>query len=478
MIKITMWALIMLSVSVLVSQAAETTTSDNLLSNSDFEDGTVNWILSDENVKIAGPYSDAGNSQIIRFKGQTSTITQSVDLSSLESGKQIIGLTIKLDGYGCGNSPGGWCNDGSDDTITTNITFNNGSTEISNNVFTVPYEDGFTAYSSTQSITNDTFLTGATTISFSLQGIDAGDSSSWLGPISDNYQLLITYQDYNQSIIGGLNLDTAVTNEIILDQPIPMNEVALIDISIPDIDINMNIDAPVDVAQDVLVDIPVTIETRIVSVDILPVVDIAPVEEIQEIKEIPQMENLIEPEIEVAELDEPEELKTEDTQEQDIKEKPDDTESEVSATSEQKDQEKDEEDDESKLSKSTKGESNEEENDSKENDSKENSKESGGTETKPKSKDIKIAKKSVDKIQKPIANVESLQQVMMPIAYLQVLTDSITIVETISLIQGNIYDQDITTFTSNDAWDSLNSSSQSRWDSMVGVKPRYSYTSY
>ena len=76
-----------------VSQA-ETTTSDNLLNNNTFDENTNGWTLSDSNVKRdANSYNDAGNSPTIRFKGQTSTITQSVDTSSLEADKEITGLT-------------------------------------------------------------------------------------------------------------------------------------------------------------------------------------------------------------------------------------------------------------------------------------------------------------------------------------------------------------------------------------------------
>ena len=88
----------------LLNQAtgAETTTG-NLLTNSDFEDNIVGWTLSDKGVKIDGPYSDAGNSKIIRFKGQGSTISQLVNLTAVQEGKEIKSYTISYDGYGCGN---------------------------------------------------------------------------------------------------------------------------------------------------------------------------------------------------------------------------------------------------------------------------------------------------------------------------------------------------------------------------------------
>ena len=113
--------------SILASHA-ETTTSDNLLDNNTFDENTNGWTLSDSNVKRdSNSYPDAGSSPTIRFKGQTSTITQSVDTSGLEANKEITGVTVKYHGYGCGNSPGGWCNDEADDTIVTNVTLKNES---------------------------------------------------------------------------------------------------------------------------------------------------------------------------------------------------------------------------------------------------------------------------------------------------------------------------------------------------------------
>ena len=187
--------------SILVSHA-ETTTSDNLLDNNTFDENTDGWTLSDSNVKRdANSYSAAGNSPTIRFNGQNSTITQSVDTSGLETNKEITGVTVKYHGYGCGNSPNGWCNDEAHDTIVTNVTFKNeAGTEVSTNTIAVPYEDGWTHHTFTKSI-NDTFLTDKTGITFTLQGIDTGDASSWLGPITDNYELLVTYQDYVAPVV-------------------------------------------------------------------------------------------------------------------------------------------------------------------------------------------------------------------------------------------------------------------------------------
>ena len=138
----------------LTSLSADETTTDNLLNNNTFDENTNGWTLSDSNVKRdANSYSDAGNSPTVRFEGQTSTISQLVDLTGIEQGKEIKSYTIKYNGYGCGNTATGWCTAGGDDTITTNITFTDGTTtEISSHAITVPYEDGWTYHTFTKTI--------------------------------------------------------------------------------------------------------------------------------------------------------------------------------------------------------------------------------------------------------------------------------------------------------------------------------------
>ena len=96
--------------------------------------------------------------------------------------------------------------------------------------------------------------------------------------------------------------------------------------------------------------------------------------------------------------------------------------------------------------------------------------------SKPASKTV--AKNSEKKTETTMTTTTFLQEIVLPSAYLQVMTDSITIVETISLEQEMIYEQDLGSYASNDAWDSFNSATQSRWDSMVGVKSSHTFRSY
>ena len=495
----------------LVSRA-ETTTSDNLLTNGTFDENTNGWILSDSNVKRdANSYSNAGNTPTVRFKGQTSTITQSVNLNALETGKQITGLTIKLNGYGCGNNDYGHCTKKNHDTIVTNITLqteNNGAVEISNNVFTVPYEDGWTAHTATKSIINDTFLTGETSITFSLQGIDTGNSSSWLGPISDNYQLLVTYQDYIvqqavqeviaqevvNNIIGGLNLDTSITNDIILDQPMHT-----IDIELPNMDMgniemdmemdmgNMNMDmdmgnTEMDMPVNMQIEMPINIPTvEIRLTDIPPQIEAT--QEIQEIREMPEikMEEPLELEMEpeMAEIESPEELSTEDTHDQDVKENSTD---EPEQVAEQEAEPESKGDDDSNLSNGGKNESKtkEEKSSSKKKNSKKTNTKKETTKEKTVVKSVaKVNKEPVDKVTKPSTNADTLGQISITsMVYLQMIPQTITIQETVVLTQEMIYEQDIGAFTSSDTYDSLISSSNSRWVRMVDVRPKHTFSGY
>jgi len=464
-----------MSFMVVLSSHADST-SDNLLNNNTFDENTDGWTLSDPNVKRdSNSYPDAGSSPTIRFKGQTSTITQSVDTSSLETNKEITGVTIKYHGYGCGNSPGGWCNDEADDTIVTNVTFKSATnTEISSNTIAVPYEDGWTYHTFTKSI-NDTFLTGETGITFSLQGIDTGDSSNWLGPITDNYELLITYQDYivpviepvviepvviepvvivEPTMIEGLSLDTEIVNDVILE-PVTME--------VPEI----TIDIPIDMSIDIPVEMPVNIE-----LPPLPT-EIEVTEEIQEITEI-NVDQPVEIESEVAELEQPEEL-NDSTMEEDLKE---------SAVNEQETETENETNEESKLSKSTGGDNEPKKQASnkdgkKSKDKKESKKENVQRQDVPSNKKIKtVDKRPVGKTKGNVPTTDSMETIDLPINYFTQLQELVIITETVSLTQEMVYEQDISTFTSSSTYDNLIGSSSSRWVRMVDVRPKHTFSGY
>ena len=492
--------------SILVSHA-ETTTSDNLLDNNTFDENTDGWTLSDSNVKRdANSYSAAGNSPTIRFKGQTSTITQSVDTSELEANKEITGVTVKYHGYGCGNSPNGWCNDEAHDTIVTSITLKNGTgTEVSSNTTAVPYEDGWTYHTITKSI-NDTFLTGETGITFSLQGIDTGDANSWLGPITDNYELLVTYQDYvapvvetvvvvpvvetvvetvviEPTMIGTIDLSTEVTLDLIQDVQI-MPEIPTIELTPEignmDIGIDMNMDIPTDMSIDAPVEIAsINMPISVPTVEI-QVIEVAPqieaVQEIQEIQELPEIniEEPIEIESEIVEVETPEELKESDMQED----------MEIAENDGQETESESKTNDDSIVSNGGTDEPKAKE----EKSSSKKKKDTKKTSTKKETiKDKTVADKStktnkpkaVAEVQKPTTNADNLGQIsVINLVTLTSIPETITIQETVLLTQEMIYEQDIDAFTSSATYDSLISSSSSRWLRMVDVRPKHTFSGY
>ena len=492
--------------SILVSHA-ETTTSDNLLDNNTFDENTDGWTLSDSNVKRdANSYSAAGNSPTIRFNGQNSTITQSVDTSGLETNKEITGVTVKYHGYGCGNSPNGWCNDEAHDTIVTNVTFKNeAGTEVSTNTIAVPYEDGWTHHTFTKSI-NDTFLTDKTGITFTLQGIDTGDASSWLGPITDNYELLVTYQDYiapvvetvvvvpvvetvvetvviEPTMIGTIDLSTEVTLDLIQDVQI-MPEIPTIELTPEignmDVGIDMNMDIPTDMSIDAPVEIAsINMPISVPTVEI-QVIEVAPqieaVQEIQEIQELPEIniEEPIEIESEIVEVETPEELKESDMQED----------MEIAENDGQETESESKTNDDSIVSNGGTDEPKAKE----EKSSSKKKKDTKKTSTKKETiKDKTVADKStktnkpkaVAEVQKPTTNADNLGQIsVINLVTLTSIPETITIQETVLLTQEMIYEQDIDAFTSSATYDSLISSSSSRWVRMVDVRPKHTFSGY
>ena len=455
----------------LTSLSAEETTTDNLLTNNTFDENTDGWTLSDTDVKRdANSYSDAGNSPTVRFNGQTSTISQLVSLTGIEQGKEIKSYTLKYNGYGCGNTATGWCTAGGDDTIVTNITFTDGTTtEISSHTIAVPYEDAWTHHTFTKSI-NDTFLTGEVAINFELSGVDTGNSTHWLGPITDNYEFLLTYDDYiapvvepvvvepvieeivviEETMIGGLELSTEVTLDLIQEirVEIPQMEidipevqpVAVIDISMPDISI----------------DIPTQIE---MPVDMPDMIEVEPIQEIQEIQvqDTPQQQ----PEM-VETTDERREIEPEaENKIETVEAETNDGASDI---------------------RETEGEEGERE-------TKEST--ADNSETKSETKDdvqvdrpTSTAKKNTSRpkatLEVSTAKPQVIEQLPLPIAYLQIITDSISMVDTISLRQEQIYggEQEYNLNTSSITIAGLDNNTSRRWHNLQNERKRFKAPKY
>ena len=168
---------------------------------------------------------------------------------------------------GCGNTGNEWCNGGADDTLPSTITLSSSSTqEIVSNTTAVPYENRWHTYSFTESISND-FLTQDTSVDLNIAGNDTGNSNNWWGPIIDNISLTFTLEEYiepipepivqavpepivepivelipESTVIEGLDLDTEIITDVILDTPIDMAQVELPEINLPEVDIDLEIE--------------------------------------------------------------------------------------------------------------------------------------------------------------------------------------------------------------------------------------------
>ena len=164
------------------------------------------------------------------------------------------------------------------------------TTEISSHVVAVPYEDGWTHHTFTKSI-NDTFITGEVAINFELSGVDTGNSSSWLGPITDNYELMVTYQDYVAPVVEPVVVEPIVVIEPIVEvvviepiveqviEPVAIiEEIAVIEETMIG-GLELSTEVTLDLIQEIRVEIP--------QMEMIDIPDIQPIDTIE--IEMPEM---------------------------------------------------------------------------------------------------------------------------------------------------------------------------------------------
>ena len=479
----------------ILTARAETTT-DNLLNNPDFTTDTSGWELSDSNqdkVKRDPATYSGSASKSVRFRYQGGNISQDVDISGVSENHLIKEINMNFESIGCGNTGGQWCTAGADDTVVSTITLSTESTaEVLSETIAVPYEDGWESYSFTKEVTGD-FNTDDTSLNLTITGNDTGNSSNWWGPIIDNLSLSLTIEEYvapivvepvvvepiieplvvepivviEETLIEGLSLDTEVVNDVIL-QPVAIEVPTLPDL--PDLPEVSEISPEVP-------EVSMNIEVPEISVDIPEIpVEVPEIEVVEEIQEIEVSEPVVE-EIAEVELETPEELK-EQNMEEDMKE----SQNEAEQTAESKV----EANENSELSDSSEAEVKSDESKvvkkSKSKDSK-TKKKDGVKEQTAKNTSNKTTKnnkpKVVAKVKKPTTNADKLGQInITTMVYLQVIPQTITIQETVSLTQEMIYEQDIGALASSDAYDSLIGSASSRWVRMVDVRPKHTFSGY
>ena len=418
---------------VVLTSHAETTT-DNLLNNDSFTTDTSDWELSDNNQnkvkRDPNTYSDSA-SKSVRFRYQGGYISQDIDMDKLPDNHIVKQIHMNFQSIGCGNTGSQWCTAGADDTVTNTVTLTSTDTaEVISNTTAVPYEDGWSDYSFTEEVTGD-FNTDNLSVNLNVAGDVTGNSSNWYGPIIDNISLTFTIEEYiapvviesievieETTMIEGLDLDTEIVTDVIIDTPI---QIDVVDIQLPDL-------PPVEIEIPTTIDMPQEIEVveEIQEINVEPIEDLVEevVEQPEELKENSMEEDLAEAKEEVNDIEEKE---TDGKEEEN---------SDTEETTTEKDQEK------------------------------------------PKPKAVAKVNKPVVKANKPSDNADTLGEVILPLTYLQVMQDTIKITETVSLTQEMIYEQDISAFTSSATYDNLISSSSSRWVRMVDVRPKHSFSGY
>ena len=433
-----------------VASADQTeTTTDNLLSNGNFSSGLDSWTIEDsDKIKYDSRcYGDL--CQSVRWSGNLGkTISQTID--NLDENYIIKNVNVSFTALGCNNvaNTSTWCSQGTDyDKVQVTINLSDGVNQ--ENLYLeqeLDYNDGTLDYALTTS-TLDSWLTQDTSINFGMTGIDTGNWSGQFGPIVDNINLNLDLETYTPvtveptvepqvvvdiepvvevieevTMVEGLDLDTEVTLDIINDMdmiaPIPEATVSAIpEVDMASVEVNMDMDMDMDI------DVEIDMEDM----------------EIEEVEQTEQTEEIVSEETEIE------------------------TASNESSNIQQP------------------GGS----------DGKESSKKESSKKTATKSKDSKSSKptavaktkakatkskSSTTKSQAKDTKTDGqLNQATLPVEYLQIITESITIQETISLTQEMIYgsQQEYNLNTSGITVAGLDNNSSSRWRNLQDERKRF-----
>ena len=452
--KIVFWSLLILCVSTLVNQSQAETTSDNLLDNGDFSTGDLSgWTVEDSGkIQYDGNcYNESGLCQSVRWSTDLGkTLSQTIE--DLSKGYDIDTIHLDFTALGCNNeATGAWCSEGTDyDKVQAVIQLSDGTN--TENLYleqTLDYNDGTKDYGlSTQTL--DAWTTDDTSINFSITGIDTGNLKGQFGPIVDNLSLYLTMTETPVPVV--IEPIVEIKPEVIE----PVEEVVVIE----ETTVIEGLDLKTEIVTDVIIDTPVekdmsmdnlpklpelpTIEVEVPTVIEVPQ-EIEVVEEIQEIQEIKvEVEEVAEVTEEVVE--QPEELKEHDMEE-DLAEAEEVEETESSEEEEKAKSEQETEVAESKDEPKSKAEQKSEQ---------------------PKSEVSEAPKENTGFEQVDISTMIGLQ----------VIPQTITIQETVSLTQEMIYEQDIGALASSDAYNSLIGGASSRWVRMVDVRPKHTFSGY
>ena len=417
-----------MSLMVVFNSYAETTT-DNLLTNKDFDSKLESWTVEDSNyIAYDGNcYNESGLCQAVRWSGDLGkTISQTIN--NLDDNYIIKNVYVSFTALGCNNTAaGGWCTQDGYDKVQVTINLSDGSN--SENLYleqSLDYNDGTLDYALTTS-TLDIWLTQDTNINFAMTGIDTGNWDGQFGPIVDNINLQLGIEKYVPMVVEPTVVEPVVVKEIKVEEQKMVEG------------LNLDTEVTLDIINDV---------------DIISNIDVEPIIDIQDIKIEEPLEINIENETnnQIEEITEIKEIEIQGDEGSIVSSNNnDDQKGEVNETKdvEEKVSEKKETDNTKSLAKDT---------------------------TESQSKD----KPSTTEVSKSVETDSSTQEITLPIEYLQVIQDTITISETIDLTQEQIYGGQQVDYlnTSGITVVSLDNNSSSRWRSLQDERKRFKAPSY
>ena len=406
------------------------TTTDNLLTNKDFDSELESWTIEDPNyIKYDGScYNESGLCQSVRWSSDLGkTISQTID--KLEDNYIIKNVYVSFTALGCNNTAaGGWCTQDAYDKVQVTINLSDGTNQ--ENVYLeqeLDYNDGALDYALSTS-TLDTWLTQDTSINFAMTGIDTGNWDGQFGPIVDNINLQLGIEEYVPVVEQPIVVEPIVVEPVVVE-PVVVEPIVVEEIKVEEQKMVEGLDLKTEVTLDIISDIDV----------------VNPLPEIQEIK-IEEPEQLT-----MASPEETPEIETTTNEPSDIR-----TEGESDGQ------------EESKEAKQDSKESSEESKDSKDDSKPVAIAKAKTTTTKSKSTSTKTESK--------VAKVNgAIEQLVLPVEYLQIISESITIQETISLTQEMIYggQQEHNLNTSSITIAGLDNNSSSRWRNLQDERKRF-----
>lgn len=404
------------------------TTTDNLLTNKDFDSKLESWTIEDSDyIKYDGNcYNESGLCQAVRWSGNLGkTISQTIN--NLDDNYIIKNVYVSFTALGCNNTAaGGWCTADGYDKVQVTINLSDGS-NLENLYLeqSLDYNDGTLDYALTTS-TLDTWLTQDTSINFAMTGIDTGNWDGQFGPIVDNINLQLGIEKYVPMVAEPTVVEPVVLEPIIVE-PVVVEPIVVEEIKVEEKKMVEGLDLNTEVTLDIISDIDV----------------VNPLPEIQEIK-----------------IEEPEQLTMASPEETPEIERTTNEPSDIRTAGENNGKE----------------ESKEAKQDNKESSDKDKSVAIAKVKTttiKSKSTGIKTESKTA-KIDKEI------EQSVLPVEYLQTIQESIIMQEKVSLTQEQIYgrQQEYNLNTSGITVASLDNNSSSRWRNLQDERKRFKAPSY